>query len=433
MGENFMAGKSRRVYVKSFGCPTNLADGEVIAGCLSRAGFDVVEETHNADILIYNTCAVKSPTENRMVDILRKAPRDKRLIVTGCLPLINFERLKAEVDFDSVVGPAPGAKIVDVVRRVDHGEKVVALVRDSKPSLSLPKVPINSVTGIIPINYGCLGACSYCCVLFARGRLRSYSVNEIVERVKYDLASGAKEIWLTSQDTACYGKDITTNLADLMRRICEIEGRFFVRVGMMTPNQALEILDDLIEAYKDDKIFKFLHLPVQSGDDEVLRLMNRFYTVDDFKNIIYTFRKEIPKITVATDVISGFPGESRKAFEQTMKLIKEIQPDVVNISKFFPRPHTPAKKMMLLPPQEVKRRSKKMAELSRRISLEKNKAWINWEGTVIFDEKGKGNSWVGRNFTYKPMVTKASKILRGKFLKVRVVKAFPTYLETEVM
>jgi threonylcarbamoyladenosine tRNA methylthiotransferase CDKAL1 len=433
MGENFMAGKSRRVYVKSFGCPTNLADGEVIAGCLSRAGFDVVEETHNADILIYNTCAVKSPTENRMVDILRKAPRDKRLIVTGCLPLINFERLKAEVDFDSVVGPAPGAKIVDVVRRVDHGEKVVALVRDSKPSLSLPKVPINSVTGIIPINYGCLGACSYCCVLFARGRLRSYSVNEIVERVKYDLASGAKEIWLTSQDTACYGKDITTNLADLMRRICEIEGRFFVRVGMMTPNQALEILDDLIEAYKDDKIFKFLHLPVQSGDDEVLRLMNRFYTVDDFKSIIYTFRKEIPKITVATDVISGFPGESRKAFEQTMKLIKEIQPDVVNISKFFPRPHTPAKKMMLLPPQEVKRRSKKMAELSRRISLEKNKAWINWEGTVIFDEKGKGNSWVGRNFTYKPMVTKASKILRGKFLKVRVVKAFPTYLETEVM
>lgn len=428
-----MAGKSRRVYVKSFGCPTNLADGEVIAGCLSRAGFDVVEETHNADILIYNTCAVKSPTENRMVDILRKAPRGKRLIVTGCLPLINFERLKAEVDFDGVAGPAPGAKIVEVVRRVDNGEKVVALVRNSKPSLSLPKVPIKSVTGIIPTNYGCLGACSYCCVLFARGRLRSYSVNEIVERVKHDLASGAKEIWLTSQDTACYGKDVATNLADLMRRICEIEGRFFVRVGMMTPNQALEMLDDLIEAYKDEKIFKFLHLPVQSGDDEVLRLMNRFYGVDDFKRIIYTFRKEIPRITVATDVICGFPGESREAFEQTMRLIKEIQPDVVNISKFFPRPHTPAKKMMLLPPQEVKRRSKKMAELSRRISLEKNKAWINWEGTVIFDEKGKGKSWVGRNSTYKPMVTRSDEFLLGKFVKIRVRKAFPTYLETEVV
>ena len=430
---NLMAEKSRRVYVKSFGCPTNLADGEVIAGCLTRAGFDIVEETDNANILIYNTCAVKSPTENRMIDVLRKVPRGKRLIVTGCLPLINFERLKAEVDFDGVAGPAPGAKIVEVVRRVGHGEKVVALVRNSKPSLSLPKVPINSVTSIIPINYGCLGACSYCCVLFARGRLRSYPVNEIAERVKYDLASGAKEIWLTSQDAACYGKDIATNLADLMMRICEVEGKFFVRVGMMTPNQALEILDDLIEAYKDKRIFKFLHLPVQSGGDEVLRLMNRFYTVDDFKRIIYAFRKEIPRITVATDVICGFPGESREAFGQTTRLIKKIQPDVVNISKFFPRPHTRAKKMELLPPQEVKERSKKMAELSRRISLEKNKAWIDWEGTVFFDEKGRGKSWVGRNFAYKPMVTKADEFLLGKFVKVRVVKAFPTYLETEVM
>jgi len=428
-----MAEKSRRVYVKSFGCPTNLADGEVIAGCLSRAGFVVVKETHKADILIYNTCAVKAPTENRMIDILRKAPRDKRLIVTGCLPLINFERLKVEVDFDGVVGPAAGAKIVEVVRRVDQGEKVVALVKDSKPSLSLPKAPINSVVSIIPINYGCLGVCSYCCVLFARGRLRSYPVNEIVERVKQDLGYGAKEIWLTSQDTACYGKDIATNLTDLRRRICEIEGKFFVRIGMMTPNQALEILDDLIEVYKDEKIFKFLHLPVQSGDDEVLRLMNRFYSVDDFKRIIYAFRKEIPKITVATDVICGFPGESTEAFKQTIKLIKEIQPDVVNISKFFPRPHTPAAKMKLLPPQEVKERSEKMAELSRRMSLEKNKAWKGWEGTVFFDEKGRGKSLVGRNFAYKPMVTKAEEFLFGKFVKVRVVKAFPTYLEAEVV
>jgi len=428
-----MAEKRRRVYVKSFGCPTNLADGEVIAGCLSRAGFNVVEEVQNADILLYNTCAVKTPTENRMIDILRKAPKDKRLIVTGCLPLINFERLKAEVDFDGVVGPAPGAKIVEVVRRVDCGEKVVVLAKDSKPSLGLPKVPTKSVTGIIPINYGCLGACSYCCVLFARGRLRSYPLDEIVERMKHDLVSDAKEIWLTSQDTACYGKDIATNLADLMRRICEIEGKFFVRVGMMTPNQALEILDDLIEAYKDEKIFKFLHLPVQSGDDEVLRLMNRFYTVDDFKSIIYAFRKEIPRITVATDVICGFPDESRRAFEQTMKIIKEIQPDVVNISKFFPRPHTPAKKMKLLPPQEVKERSKNMAGLSKRISFEKNKAWIDWEGMVLFDEKGRGQSWVGRNFAYKPMVTKADEFLVGKFVRVRVVKAFPTYLETVVV
>lgn len=426
-----MAGKSKRIYVKSFGCPTNLADGEVVAGCLLKSGFDVVGETQNADILIYNTCAVKSPTENRMINILRKVPRGKLLIVIGCLPLINFKRLEAEVAFDGVVGPAPGAKIVEVVRRVDNGEKVVALLRDSRPSLDLPRVPINSVISIIPINYGCLGRCSYCCVLFARGRLRSYSVAEIVERIECDLASGAKETWLTSQDTACYGKDIATSLSDLMKRICEIEGKFFVRVGMMTPNQALEILDDLIEAYKNEKIFKFLHLPVQSGDDEVLRTMNRSYNVDDFKKIIHTFRKEIPRITVATDVICGFPGESKEAFEKTMRLIKETQPDVVNISKFFPRPLTPARKIMLLPPQEVKRRSKQMAKLSKEISLEKNRTWIDWEGTVIFDEKGTGESWGGRNSTYKPMVTTSDRFLLGEYVKVRVRRAFPTYLETE--
>jgi len=425
--------KSRRVYVKSFGCSANLADGEVIAGCLSKAGFDVVDEPQDAEILLYNTCAVKSPTENRVIDILRKAPKDKRLIVTGCLPLINFERLKNEVEFDGVTGPAPGAKIVEILRRVAAGEKVVSLLGFSKPSLCLPKIPVNRVVSIVPINYGCLGNCSYCCVHFARGQLRSNSIDEIVERVKQDLGSGAKEVWLTSQDTACYGKDVGTSLAGLLRRICEIEGDFFVRVGMMNPNHVMEMLDELVEAYKCGRVFKFLHLPVQSGDDEVLELMNRLYTVEEFKRIVQAFREEIPRLTLSTDVICGFPGESREAFEQTKKLVREVQPDIVNVSKFFSRPRTPAEKMVSLPPKEVKMRSKEVAELSKKISFEKNRAWINWEGTALFDERGKGESWMGRNFAYKPVVVKDGKSLVGNFVQVRVVNAFSTYLEAEVV
>jgi len=422
-----------RVYVRNFGCPTNLADGELMVGCLSRAGYTIVDEVHNADILIYNTCAVKTPTENRMIEILGRVPRDKKLIVAGCLPLINFERLRTEVKFDGVLGPAPGSEIIEAVHGVDQGERCFMLEKDFKPRLDLPKIPINKVIGIIPINYGCLGACSYCCVLFARGRLRSYPANEVVRRVERDLASGAKEIWLTSQDTACYGKDIQTNLVDLLKDICKGKGTFFVRVGMMTPNQALELLDDLIEAYKNDKVFKFLHLPVQSGDDEVLRLMNRFYSVEDFKKIISSFRKEIPNTTIATDVICGFPSESLSAFEQTIKLIEEIQPDIVNISKFFPRPRTPAEKMMQLPVREVKERSRRMTKLVGRVSLEKNKAWVNWEGEVLIDERGKdSHSWIGRNFAYKPVVVKSDEFLLGRFVDVRVVRAFQTYLEAEI-
>jgi len=428
-----MAGMARRVYVESFGCPTSRAEGEAMAGCLSEAGYEVVDGVGDADVLIYNTCAVKSPTENRMISLLKKAPKEKRLIVAGCLPLINPKRLKAEVDFDGVVGPALGCEIVEVVRSVCHGEKVTLLREDSMPSLDLPRLRMNEVVGIVPICYGCLGSCSYCCVRFARGHLRSYQIGELVKRVKRDLDSGAKEIWLTSQDTACYGKDTKTSLAELLRAVSKINGEFFVRVGMMTPNQALEILDDLIAAYKDDKVFKFLHLPVQSGDDEVLRRMNRFYTAEDFKEIVCCFKREFPRITLATDVICGFPGESDEAFERTVELVREVQPDIVNVSRFFPRPGTPARRMEQPSDFVVKARSKRMAGLARRISFERNRVWSGWRGMVLIDEVGnEAGSWVGRNFAYKPVVLRVDEPLLGRIVDVRVGGASATYLVGEV-
>ncbi|MDH5450214.1 MAG: tRNA (N(6)-L-threonylcarbamoyladenosine(37)-C(2))-methylthiotransferase [Candidatus Bathyarchaeota archaeon] len=427
-----MTTSSKQIYLKSFGCPTNLADGEFMVGCLSTVGYEIVENPEKATVIIYNTCAVKTPTENRMINILKKVPRNKKLIVTGCLPLINFERLKAEVEFNGVIGPSSGDRIIEVTRKVGSGEKVVILGNNSKPSLELPRVRMNKVVSIVPINYGCLGACSYCCVQFARGQLRSYSIREIVERVNCDLNSGVREVWLTSQDTACYGKDIGTNLISLLDEICKIDEEFFVRVGMMNPNYALGMLDDLIQVFKDDRIFKFIHLPVQSGDNQVLKLMNRFYSVADFEKIVYQFRKEIPEITLATDVICGFPGEDDEAFNRSLKLVEGIRPDIVNISKFFPRPRSTAGKSRISP-QEVKKRSKRVAELCNRISFEKNKKWINLTVRVLIDEEGKRPaSWIGRNFAYKPTVIKSNEPLFGRFLNTRIVKAFATYLEAEI-
>jgi len=422
-----------RIYIRSFGCPTNFADEEHMASCLLQSGCKIVKRAKDADILIYNTCAVKTPTENRIFEILKRVPSGKKVVVTGCLPLINFRRLKTEVNFDCALGPAPGHKIVDAVRRVEQGEKVVMLDRDSQPSLDQPNISTNRVIKIIPINYGCLGACSYCCVLFARGHLRSYPTSEVVKKIKGCLASGVKEIWLTSQDTACYGKDIDTSLPDLLREICKIERTFFVRVGMMTPNYASELLDGLVGAYRNEKIFKFLHLPVQSGDDEVLMLMNRMYSADVFRKIVKTFRKKISNVTIATDIICGFPNESEEAFKRTMELMEEIQPDIVNTSKFFARPNTPAERMKSLQNQVVKERSRRIAELVKQITLEKNKAWLSWEGKVFINEKGKTpSSWVGRNFAYKPVAIKGNKNLLGKILNVQITRAFPTYLEAEI-
>ncbi len=426
-----------KVFVRNFGCSANTADGEVLAGCLAQAGFHLASTESEADLLIYNTCAVKGPTENRIIDAMKRVPKNKKLIVAGCLPVISFERLQREVLFDAAVGPSVGKAIVDVVSRVLAGVNVVELSNlNSKPELDLPKVKSDPYISILPINYGCLGSCAYCCVVFARGHLRSCSIKEVVKRVQNDFAAGTKEFWITSQDTACYGRETGNNLSELLVALEDLSGDFRVRVGMMTPNMVIDIQEKLIDAFKREKIFKFLHLPVQSGDNETLKHMRRFYDAEQFKSIVAAFRAEFPKLTLATDVIVGFPGETNEAFENTIKLLEEIKPDVTNVSKFFARPKTAAAQITegLVERSEIKRRSAVVAQLVKRISLDQNKRWVGWVGDIFVDEKGKvQGSWVGRNFAYKPIAIKSQDDLLGKTIKVEVVQALPTYLKGTVV
>jgi MiaB-like tRNA modifying enzyme len=413
-----------------------MADGEVLAGCLKQAGFQLTTSEAEASVLIYNTCAVKGPTENRIIDAMKHAQKDKKIIVAGCLPMISFERLLREVQFDGAVGPSVGAEIVGVVTRVVAGESVIELdASNEKPELNLPKIRSNPVVSVVPINYGCLGSCAYCCVVHARGHLRSYSIKEVVDRVRSDLANGAKEFWVTSQDTACYGRDLHSNLAELLKAMDAVAGDFRVRVGMMTPNMVTDMQDQLIEAFKSDKVFKFLHLPVQSGDDETLKRMRRFYTATEFKGIVDSFRAQFPDLTLATDVIVGFPGETEEAFQNTLRRLEEAKPDITNVSKFFARPKTAAAQIQdgLVERDEIKQRSTIAAMLAKRISLKQNKRWVDWVGDVLVDEKGKvEGSWVGRNFAYKPIAVKSAENLLGKTISVKVVEASPTYLKGEI-
>jgi threonylcarbamoyladenosine tRNA methylthiotransferase CDKAL1 len=417
-----------------------MADGEFMAGSLAEAGFELTSSTEEADVLIYNTCGVKTPTENRAIEVLKRASelKDKRLIVTGCLPLINPERLKEHVHCDAVLGPNLGSGIVESVCEVVNVQPCSRSKLDSiaKSALLLPRKATNPVVSIVPVAQGCLGACSYCCVVLARGHLRSHSIGEITGRIKMDLDSGASEIWLTGQDMAAYGRDIGVNLAVLMNEVCQIDGDYMIRVGMMTPNLALNVLDDLIEAFQNEHVFKFIHLPVQSGSDQVLKRMNRLYTVDQFRSLVETFRNAIPQVAVATDVICGFPSETRDDFDQSLSLVEEVKPDVVNISKFFARPRTAAEKMdPKVPPAKVSERSRRMTHLVKGISFEKNRTWLNWKGCILVDEHGKQpDTFIGRNFAYKPIVVRSkNESLLGTFVNVRVTKAFQTYLEAEII
>jgi len=234
---------------------------------------------------------------------------------------------------------------------------------------------------------------------------------------------------------ACYGRDIGVTLVNLLEEICDIEGSFSVRVGMMTPNHTLDILDGLVEAYQHRKVFKFLHLPLQSGDNKVLKRMRRSYSTEEFSQVISVFRKAIPNITIATDVICGFPGETTEAFKNTMHIVEKVKPDIVNVSKFFPRPNTSAAKLgPKIPSGEIKRRSKNMSVLVKQVALKKNETWINWKGHILIDEKGKNlGSWIGRNFAYKPIVVKSDESLMGRFVNVHVMKAYQTYLDAEII
>jgi tRNA A37 methylthiotransferase MiaB len=203
---------------------------------------------------------------------------------------------------------------------------------------------------------------------------------------------------------------------------------------MINPLHAKNMLEELIEVYQNQKIFKFIHLPLQSGSDRILGLMKRGYGVKDFVEIVDEFRKRIPELTLATDIITGFPGESYSDFKQTLELVKKIKPDVTNVSKFGARPWAEASRLKQLPGDVVKRRSKELFDLCKKIWLERNERWVGWKGECLIDERGrKSQTWIGRNFAYKPIVIDSAENLLGKSLEVEVLAAAPTYLRGAII
>lgn len=355
-----------KIYIETYGCAANQADELTIIGMLND-DFDITEKIDESDIIIVITCGVKSSTENKIVTRLKEIRETfpgKKVIIAGCLPKIITKSLEQQFPSYSLAGPHHIDDMLDIVKRVASGERVVEL-SEEKLTCTVPKV-VKEVQPII-IATGCLNACAYCSTKLAKGGLQSYPVECIVKSVEHAVKNGAKKILLTATDTGVYGLDIGTNLPALLKEIVKVNGNFKIRVGMMNPQYVLKFLDELIDVYKNQKIIKFLHLPVQSGSDSVLRLMNRGYKVDDFKKIVEKFRSEISWITISTDIICGFPGETDDDFKKTLELIKDIKPEVLNISKFYLRPGTKAAEMKQLKSSVIKERSRKLSLLMKDI------------------------------------------------------------------
>ncbi|VAH47901.1 unnamed protein product [Triticum turgidum subsp. durum] len=345
--------------------PGTQSDSEYMSGQLSAFGYAITEEPEGADLWLINTCTVKNPSQSAMSTLISKCKTaNKPLVVAGCVP--QGSRDLKELEGISIIGVQQIDRVVEVVEETLKGHEVRLLSRKTLPSLDLPKVRKNKFIEILPINVGCLGACTYCKTKHARGHLGSYSIDSLVDRVKIVVSEGVREIWLSSEDTGAYGRDIGTNLPNLLNAIVAelpADRSTMLRIGMTNPPFILEHLNEIASVLRHPCVYTFLHVPVQSGSDAVLKAMNREYTVSEFRMVVDTLCELVPGMQIATDIICGFPGETDEDFVETVNLIKEYQLPQVHISQFYPRPGTPAARMKKVPSIEVKKRSRELTSV----------------------------------------------------------------------
>ena len=347
-----------RIHFKTYGCAFNQAESESMAGLLAYAGHRIIDTVADADLVVINSCTVKGKAEAKLFQDLRTFDAiGKPIVIAGCVPQAERSYVETKLANYSIVGTRSIGRITHAVDETLNGNRVVFLEpQQENPRLNLPKIRRNPAVEIIPINEGCLSRCAFCKTKQARGNLLSYDPDTILQHARNAISEGVKELWLTSQDTATYGFDLKTNIAELLQQLCAIPGDFKIRVGMGNPTYYLKQLPTLVDAFMHDRVYKFLHIPVQAGDDQVLCAMHRGYTLAQFWKIVDLFRVRIPDVTIATDVICGYPTETEEQFQNTLGMIERLQPDVCNISRYWRRPGTPAALLKELSKRENKDR-----------------------------------------------------------------------------
>ena len=390
-----------KIFVEAYGCSASFADSEMISGLIVNGGHTLATDSSESDLNLIVTCSVKDTTANKMMHRI-KSLKTKPLIVAGCLPKAEQSNVEKFTENASLLGPNSLGKTLDVINSTLIGKKQIALEDSDLSKVGLPKVRLNSAVGIVEIASGCMSECTFCQTKLAKGDLTSYRLGDIVRQVQTEIKEGCREVWLTSTDNGCYGLDIGTDLPTLVNTVSEIPENFMIRVGMMNPMYMPRIKEKLIESYDNDKVFKFLHIPVQSGSNKVLNDMKRGHTSETFREIVKKVKERFENFTISTDIIVGFPSETEEDFQKTISLLDETKPDVVNLSKYSARPGTDAAGLKQLDATEVKRRSKIIFEQINKISLKSNEKWIGWKGKVLFDENTE-EGIKGRNYAYKPI------------------------------
>jgi MiaB-like tRNA modifying enzyme len=381
-----------RYHIETYGCTSNRGESRQIERALRDGGHRQVASPAEADVAILNTCTVVEKTERNMLtraeELDEQTPGD--LVITGCMALAQGEQFRA----------------AGIDAEILHWDEVPEHVRNGEcPTPAADTEPvIDGVVGILPIARGCMSDCSYCITKHATGKIDSPSVGENVRKARALVHAGARELRITGQDTGVYGwDDGERKLHVLLERICdEIDGEFRVRVGMANPKGIHGIREELAAVFAEqEKLYNFLHIPVQSGSNDVLADMRRQHTVSEYVEVVETFDEALGEWTLSTDFIVGFPTETERDYEQSLALLRETRPEKINVTRFSKRPKTDAAEMKGLGGQTKKDRSSEMVELKMDVVGAAYESMVGTEREVLFVEDGTGDSLVGYDRAYR--------------------------------
>ena len=419
-----------KIYIETYGCTFNQADSEIMAALLINDGVKISDSPEEADLIIINTCYVKQPTEQKIINRILKIQEtfpQKKLLVAGCMVDIDRKKLEKLAPKAGLLGARRIKSAPIVVNALMNGKIWRETGRNKDLKTCLPKARSNTLIHIIQIAEGCIGKCNYCCTRFARGSLQSYPLQLLQREAEIAVSEGCVELQLTAQDTFAFGNDSGESLNDLINQITAIEGEFRLRIGMMHPKNIMNDVKSLINSFKHEKVYKFLHLPIQSGNNQVLEDMGREYTVEEYLDVINHFRKEIPSVSLATDVIVGYPTEKKAAFHDTLNIINKIRPDFLHISKYHHRPRTEASNFDEIDPSIIKKRSKELNRIKTQIAYQRNYKQVGNIQNILITNKGTKGGYIGRTDSYKTIVVDNTPL--GKFVKVKIIDARNTYLK----
>lgn len=423
----------------------NKSDSERIASALEKIGYQPTLKENKADLILVNMCSVRQSAVDRVFGLARKISNLKsqnpnfKAVLTGCV--LKKDRKKFQKIFDLILNIKDLPKWPEYL--VQNTANLFMPWQEKMSSCDYLKVRpkySSNITAFIPISSGCNNFCAYCVVPFTRGVLSCRNHQEILKEIKDVIKKGFKEIWLLGQNVNDYFSPTNKkiNFAKLLKLVNEIEGDFWIRFTSPHPKN---FSDELIKTMaRCQKVTPYLNLPLQSGDDEILKKMNRNYTVKEYKNLVKKIRQAFKKyrkglekqIAISTDIIVGFPGETKENFKNTLKLFKQIKFDMAYIAKFSSRPGTVAEKLKnKVSEKEKERRWKILTEELKKIALFKNKKFLGKE-ILVLPEEEKNGFLIGKSRHYKTVKFKGKKELIGKFLKVKIEKAKNFGLEGKI-